>query len=499
MEQAAKKFKVSPDVIILNQDEDVLDTWFSSGLFPFSVFGWPDQTEELKAFYPNTLLETGHDIIFFWVARMVFFGQKLLGQLPFKEVFLHSLVRDAHGRKMSKSLGNVIDPMDVICGVTLEDLHKQLYDSNLDPKEIDKAIAGQKQDYPNGIPECGTDALRFALCSYLTQGRDINLDIQRVQGYRFFCNKIWNATKFASLYFSGDEKFDVITKLSGTESQVDLWMLSRLSAAVTACNQGFENYEFANATNACYNFWLYDLCDVYLECIKPVFQSGSDDAKSSARKTLYTCLEQGLKLISPFMPFISEELFQRLPRADTTVPSICVAAYPEAETSPWRNENLEKDFDLTQKAAKIIRSARSDYNIPNKTKTEAFIISSDSATTATLKTFSSDLATMAFCSKIEFSSKVPIGCAILTLSGNCEIHLMLKGLIEPEKEITKLEKKKEQLNQTVAKLNKAMEASDYVVKVPEEVRTANTEKLEQSENEIVRITAAMVTWKLERA
>lgn len=191
----------------------MLDTWFSSGLFPFSVMGWPDNTDDMKAFFPNSLLETGHDIIFFWVARMVFFSQKLLGKLPFKEVFLHPMVRDAHGRKMSKSLGNVIDPTDVITGIALEDLHKQLYDSNLDEKEIDRAIAGQKGDFPNGIPECGTDAMRFALCSYNTQGRDINLDINRVLGYRFFCNKLWNATKFALLYFVGDEKFEAITSL----------------------------------------------------------------------------------------------------------------------------------------------------------------------------------------------------------------------------------------------------------------------------------------------
>lgn len=209
--KAAKQFNCDPAVIVLSQDEDVLDTWFSSGLFPFSVMGWPDNTEDMQAFYPTSLLETGHDILFFWVARMVFFSQKLLGKLPFKEVFLHPMVRDAHGRKMSKSLGNVIDPSDVITGISLEDLHKQLYDSNLDEKEIGKAIAGQKGDYPNGIPECGTDAMRFALCSYNTQGRDINLDILRVQGYRFFCNKLWNATKFALLYFEGDEKFEVTT------------------------------------------------------------------------------------------------------------------------------------------------------------------------------------------------------------------------------------------------------------------------------------------------
>jgi valyl-tRNA synthetase len=327
-EKAENKFNLKRDQFKLNQDEDVLDTWFSSGLFPFSVFGWPDQTEDLKLFYPTTLLETGHDILFFWVARMVFFGQTLLGKLPFKEVFLHPMVRDAHGRKMSKSLGNVIDPMDVINGISLEGLHQQLIDSNLDPKEIDRAKAGQKQDFPNGIPECGTDAMRFALCSYLTQARDINLDILRVQGYRFFCNKLWNATKFALMYFESGQKYDIFDKLTNQESKADLWILSRLSQTIEAVDKAFENYEFANATQSCYSFWLYDLCDVYLECLKPIFLSGDEEKKATARKILYTCLDLGLRLLSPFMPFITEELFQRLPRNNLDIPSICVAPFP---------------------------------------------------------------------------------------------------------------------------------------------------------------------------
>lgn len=356
-QKALDKFKVTAGEITLHQDEDVLDTWFSSGLFPFSVFGWPDQTDDFKLFYPTTLLETGHDILFFWVARMVFFGQKLTGKLPFKEVFLHPMVRDAHGRKMSKSLGNVIDPIDVINGITLEGLQEQLVGSNLDPKEFERAKAGQKQDYPNGIPECGTDAMRFALCAYLSQARDINLDILRVQGYRFFCNKLWNATKFALMYFTGDEKYDVLTKLvrfelsdrflylnslflfqTSQESPSDLWILSRLTHTIDACNKAFENYEFANATNACYSFWLYDLCDHYLECLKPVFNSDDEAKKTMARKVLYTCLDLGMRLLSPFMPFITEELFQRLPRADLGIVSICVSSFPgEFEISLPKN------------------------------------------------------------------------------------------------------------------------------------------------------------------
>lgn len=326
--KAEKKFNLTSDKFKLHQDEDVLDTWFSSGLFPFSVFGWPDNTNDLQLYYPTSLLETGHDILFFWVARMVFFGQTLLGKLPFREVFLHPMVRDAHGRKMSKSLGNVIDPMDVINGISLEGLHEQLIDSNLDPKEIEKAKAGQKQDYPNGIPECGVDAMRFALCSYMTQARDINLDILRVQGYRFFCNKLWNATKFALMYFESGQKYEILEKLTGNESRIDLWILSRLSHTIETVDKSFTNYEFAPATQASYSFWLYDLCDIYLECLKPIFASSDETRKATARRVLYTCLDLGLRLLSPFMPFITEELFQRLPRKSTEIKSICVAQFP---------------------------------------------------------------------------------------------------------------------------------------------------------------------------
>lgn len=283
---------------------------------------------------------------------------------------------------------------------------------------------------------------------------------------------------------------------TGSESSIDLWILSRLANCIDISNKGFEAYEFAQATNACYNFWLYDLCDIYLECLKPVFQSNSEDAKASARKTLYTCLSLGLKLLSPFMPFITEELYQRLPRADADkVASICVASYPELETSNWQNESLEKDFEFVQRAAKVIRSARSDYNLPNKTKTEAHIVCGEEAVKATLERFAADLATMSY-SQIHFvSGEPPAGCAILTVSGACVVHLVLKGLIEVDKEVEKLSKKKDNLNSTVEKLEQAMTAPDYTTKVPEDVRNNNQEKLNQSKIEIERIIAAMETLK----
>lgn len=493
LEKASKKFNVDKSKISLKQDEDVLDTWFSSALFPFSIFGWPDQTEELKVFYPGTLLETGHDILFFWVARMVFFGQTLMGKLPFKEIYLHPIIRDAHGRKMSKSLGNVIDPMDVIYGITLEDLHKQLYDSNLDPKEIERAKEGQRQDYPKGIPECGTDALRFALCN-MCQGRDLNLDILRVQGYRHFCNKLWNATKFALTYFSEDFKMENLgSKFVGNEAPMDLWILNRLAVAIEECNKGFENYDFPLATQACYNFWLYDLCDVYLEYLKPVFQSGNKDEILTAQTTLYRCLDNGLKILSPFMPFITEELWQRLPRPEfDKTPSICVSTFPDLTTCPWKNDMIEVEVQLVQKIAKAIRSARSDYNLLNKIKTEAFMNTNEQF----LMKYIPALCTLSYCSKIEMNKTAPVGCAILTISDKCEVHLLLKGFIDPVKELEKVLKKKDQLNETKEKLEKVMSADDYTTKVPAEVRESNDVKLSQAITELEKLEKAIETLKL---
>merc|ERR1712106_841806 len=593
--RAAARFKVKERSIVLSQDPDVLDTWFSSGLFPFSVLGWPNNTDELDIFYPGSLLETGHDIIFFWVARMVFFGQKLMGKLPFKDVFLHAMVRDAHGRKMSKSLGNTINPMDVILGISLEDLGKALEGGNLDPKEVAKAKAGQSQDYPTGIPECGTDALRFGLCAYTAQGRDINLDVMRVQGYRFFCNKLWNATKFAMMYLGAEfsplksliqdllasksqsstpsysplpSKTDLNQvsglsqlnsclqsssflggqKPSSTDSQafsgmssqpghfthphlsrwyhrmnalsakdrsslpagkgvllatpapispMDRWILSRLAYAVEQVNIGFTEYNFPQATTALYNFWLYELCDVYLEYLKPVFQGSDSSAVLTARTVLYTCLDSGLRLISPFMPFISEELFQRLPRWDNNQPpSIMVTPFPtEQQTQLFRDEDLETRVEFVQKIVGTVRSTRADYNIPNKSKTDLYLETKDKDLQTNLDQFKASIGTLAYSNNVNVGQTPPSGCAIVTINDKVSAHLVLRGLIDPVKEVEKLEKKRIALLSTIEKLEKAASVADYESKVPEEVRKANKEKLSGSQSEVLHLAEAIQTLK----
>ncbi|KAJ3144593.1 hypothetical protein HDU89_008154 [Geranomyces variabilis] len=353
--------------ISLEQDEDVLDTWFSAGLWPFAIMGWPKKTEDMDMFCPNSLLETGKDILFFWVARMVMLGQKLTGEIPFKKVFCHAMVRDAHGRKMSKSLGNVIDPLDVISGVTLSELHKRLESGNLDPREVVKAQEGQTKDFPNGIPQCGTDAMRFALLSYTSGGSDINLDVLRVEGYRKWCNKLWNATRFALLKLGNNYTPRDNLELTGTESLADKWILARLNHSIRKVNENLECFNFKQATSALYSFWLYDLCDVYLEAIKPIIDGNDTAAQESAKDVLYTCLEAGLKLLHPFMPFVTEELYQRLPRrAGDKVPSIMLCTYPVSRID-WDNAQSAIDWGHIDQIIKTARSLLKGYAVRDAT------------------------------------------------------------------------------------------------------------------------------------
>jgi len=277
-------------------------------------------------------------------------------------------------------------------------------------------------------------------------------------------------------------------------TQMDRWILSRLTNAVELTNNGFRDYNFPQATSALYNFWLYDLCDVYLEYLKPIFSGSDIGAILTARAVLYTCLDTGLRLISPFMPYVSEELFQRLPRwSDQEPPSITVTPFPTLEDTPYRDTNIEADVELIQKIVSVVRSTRADYTIPNKTKTELYLEINSSNTTKTVFEFKGCVSTLAYCSEVQLGDSPPQGCAIVTVNDKISAHLMLKGLIDPSKEVEKLNKKKAALQQTVEKLKKAMEVKDYMSKVPEDVRKANKEKLETSSLEIERLNEAIKT------
>ncbi|XP_057426797.1 valine--tRNA ligase, mitochondrial 1 isoform X2 [Lotus japonicus] len=479
-----KKFQIG-------QDPDVLDTWFSSGLFPLSVLGWPDDTEDLKAFYPTSVLETGHDILFFWVARMVMLGMKLGGDLPFRKIYLHPMIRDAHGRKMSKSLGNVIDPIEVINGISLQGLHKRLEEGNLDPRELAIAIEGQKKDFPTGIEECGADALRFALVSYTAQSDKINLDIQRVVGYRQWCNKLWNAVRFAMSKL-GDDYIPPANLNPDILPFSCQWILSVLNKTISKTVNSLESSEFSQATTAVYSWWQYQLCDVFIEAIKPYFTAGNDLKYASERRfaqdTLWFCLDNGLRLLHPFMPFVTEELWQRLPSSKECkrAESIMICDYPSTVES-WNNEKVENEMDLVESTVKSLRSLAKE----RRDRRAAFVLCRTPVVTEIMNSHQLEIVTLANLSSLTVTENeaVPSGYVDAVVNESLSVYLELQGASSAELEEAK-KKKIDELNKQIERLEKIMNAPGYREKVSPEIGAKNQEKLDSLKERLLLEEAA---------
>lgn len=505
MEKAIAILGCPKEEIELERDEDVLDTWFSSGLFPFSVFGWPDNNDEFKAFYPTSILETGLDILFFWVARMVMMGLQLTDQLPFHTVYLHAMVRDKEGRKMSKSLGNVIDPLEVINGCTLEHLLKKLEAGNLPAKEVEKCKKDQAADFPNGIPECGSDALRFGLLAYTVQGRDVNLDLNVVVGYRNFCNKLWNATRFA-LQFVSD--FNPTATLlddlmsSGKMAIRDKFIISRLMNACDTVNTNLKEYKFGDAQRASYSFWMDDLCDIYIELIKPVVYDTSAenaDARWAAQASLWVALETGLRLLHPMIPFVTEELWQRLPGrgtlGDDEAESIMIAPYPQCNDA-YRNIEVEDSMQRIMTVVKACRSLRASYQITNKTLTHFYIKATEGEDIISAQ--SDDIKTLGKASNIDVNvdeSSLPNEVAIDVVDDQVTVLMNIKGLVDYAVEIKKLEKNLKKDLPLLQNLEKKMSADGYEENVPDDLKAANAEKLDGLRKKIAEINDAIEKFK----
>jgi len=505
--KAEKLLECSQDEIVLERDEDVLDTWFSSGLFPFSVMGWPDQSDDLKAFYPTSLLETGLDIIFFWVARMVMMGLHLTDQLPFHTVYLHAMVRDKEGRKMSKSLGNVIDPLEVINGCTLNTLLSKLDAGNLPLKEVERAKKDQQADFPEGIPECGSDALRFGLLAYTVQGRDVNLDMKRVVGYRMFCNKLWNATRFALQFVSDFQPTpNLLEHLmdSGKMAVRDKFIVSKLMACCETVNDCFRNYKFGDAQQAAYAYWMNDLCDVYLELIKPVVYNKSEDNKENrwtAQAALWVSIEAGLRILHPMMPFVTEELWQRLPGrgtlGDSEPESIMLAKFPECNEA-YKDLVIEESMETTMKIVRACRSLRQQYNIANKVLTHFFVKVAIGQPENAAKSQTDDIKTLGKAGTVDINVEeeaIPKSVGIVVVDESTTVLMDIKGLVNYSSEIKKLEK---QLSKTIGPLKQLetkMAAPGYHDNVSDDVKATNTERLDGLKKKAADIEEAILNFK----
>jgi valyl-tRNA synthetase len=457
----------------------VLDTWFSSALWPFSTLGWPTPTPELARYYPGNVLVTGFDIIFFWVARMMMFGLKFMGDVPFREVYVHGLVRDGEGQKMSKSKGNVLDPLDIVDGITLEALLAKRTTGLMQPHlapAIDKAT---RKQFPSGIEPHGTDALRFTFAALATQSRDIRFDLGRVGGYRNFCNKLWNAARFALMM---TEDKDIAAAGTPPESTVDRWIVSRLHEAIERVESGFAEYRFDYAATALYEFTWHEFCDWYLELIKPVL--GGDDAAAAAatRRTLLGVLETLLRALHPIMPFITEEIWRRVaPLAGVQGPSIMLAAWPDVR-GLVRDETAQREVEWMKGVVLGVRQIRGEMDISPARRLPLTVRNASAADRDCLGRHAGFLQRLAGLESVELlgetDSAPPSASAVV---GDMTLLVPMAGLIDPAAELTRLTRRLDKNRQEIVKATAKLGNANFVANAPPEVVATERERIAQFE------------------
>ncbi len=475
-----------PQEYPLSQDSDVLDTWFSSALWPFSTLGWPQQSERLKSFYPTSVLITGFDIIFFWVARMIMMGLKFMDDVPFREIYIHGLVRDSHGQKMSKSKGNVLDPIDLIDGIELEDLVAKRATGLMQPQMRKKIEQATRKEFPDGIPSFGTDALRFTFAALASTGRDINFDLGRIEGYRNFCNKIWNAARYVLL---NSEEKDCGQDGGEIElSTADRWIISRLQQTEAEVERAFGDYRMDRAAAAIYEFTWNEYCDWYLELSKPVLYSdeSSEAALRGTRRTLVRVLETLLRLAHPIMPFITEEIWQRVaPLAGKPViegeSTIMLEPYPCADES-----RIDSDADAEMEWVKAfvlgIRSIRGEMDIAPGRPLPVLIQDASERDRAVLESHRATLHALARLESIELlNSDVEAPESATALVGEMKILIPMAGLIDKDAEIQRLEKEIGKVEGEIKRLQGKLNNANFVDRAPEAVVAKEREKLEEAQ------------------
>jgi valyl-tRNA synthetase len=453
----------------VSQDQDVLDTWFSSGLWPFSTLGWPKETLELKRFYPASDMETGYDILFFWVARMMMMGLHFMGEVPFKRILLHGLVVDENGDKMSKVKGNTIDPLDLIRGATFDDVVGKA----LPGAPLAEALTKFKKSYPStaqmgaGFPAYGGDALRFTLCSYSPQARRIALSPKRIEGYRHFCNKIYNAVRYALGHLDG------VTLQAATPAPkllMNRWILSRLSRAVVTSRSGIEQFRLDEGSGALYHFFWYELCDWFLELSKVVFASGTPEEQIETRITLAHAIETALRALHPYVPFVSEELWQRVPRPAGSPVSIALGQYPGA-SSGRLDDQAEQVMNRLMEVITAARTIRSEHEVHPGSAVPLWLRSNNEA----VRELQREQAAIKTLVKTEGDPTIePLGGerpkgAVLSVAGDVEVLVGLRGLVDPAHEKERIDREIKKINKDIEGLEKRLNTPAFVDKAPPEV------------------------------
>jgi len=481
----------------LEQDPDILDTWFSSGLWPFSTLGWPEKTNALRRFYPNDVLVTGPDIIFFWVARMMMFGLHFMGKVPFKKVYLTSIVTDETGAKMSKTKGNVIDPLQILSGATLETLlEKSLAEKPPDPVAVEKAV---RKNFPKGIPQMGADALRFALARLNTSsGGRIRLNLDRIEENRNFINKLWNASRFALTNLDGydPERFELTSASRAALGMPERWILSRLQAVTERVQRALEGFEFSEAANAIYHFVYDELCDWYIELSKPSLKDLDPEHASerhAVQGVLATCLETTMRLFHPFAPFVTEEIWHKLPKKPELPNSLMVTVFPFADTKLVDAE-AEREMQLVQDVVVAFRMLKHTYGVSPAQPIDAEIRVHNAATTKLLGQYLGNIADRARVKPVISDARgATPGAAKALVGSEIEVVMPLGGLIDPKVESARIEKDIARCDKEIGSIEGRLAKPDFVAKSPPAVVEENRARLADEQARRARLVEALAT------